>query len=85
MTDHTPLLEIVPSTDLFAEGIDRIEVLGDHIRTIYWRWKLEGEIWQRVALDFSVVMPIGGLPMPIEDLRNVRVVRAPSVIQGVVQ
>ena len=53
------LLECGPITDLFAEGIDRVEVLGQNIRVVYWRWKLEDGVFRRVALDFAVVRPLG--------------------------
>jgi hypothetical protein len=81
----TPLIEAVPITDLFAEGIDRVELLGEHARMIFWRWKLEGNVWQRHALDFAIVMPIGGLAVPIEEWRNIRIVRPPGASRDIMQ
>lgn len=61
--------------DLFAEDIERIEVMGEHARLVFWRWKFEGGKWVRVTLDWSVVLPLRGLPL--DSWPSVRVVRPP--------
>jgi hypothetical protein len=72
------LVETTPVTDLYAEGLDRIEILGDNVRTIYWRWKWEGGTWQRVALDFALIRPIKGLTIPMHLWKARIIVKPPD-------
>jgi hypothetical protein len=52
------LIELTSITDVYADGLHRIELLGDCVRLVYFRWKTtEDGHWQRVAADIAVVCP----------------------------
>lgn len=80
-----PLVEQGPITDVFAEGIDRIEIIGENARLIYWRWRVAGEIWERVALDWALVRPIRSLHGLLEPRHGIRVIRPPGAEVVLVQ
>ena len=76
--EQYPLQEAGIITDLFAEGLDRVEVLGDQVRFVFWRWKRVGCSWQRIALEWAMVLPTRSLDVPIEQW-SAHVVRTPGI------
>lgn len=75
---EAPVVELGPITDLFAEGVDRVEILGENARLVFWRWKVEAGEWQRVALEWAIVRPLHSLRPPVEAWHNVRIIRPPG-------
>jgi hypothetical protein len=73
-----PLLELSPITDLFAEDIDRIEVLGDNVRLVYWRRQQISGCWQRVALEWAIILPLRTFRSLVAVWPEARVVRPPE-------
>lgn len=52
-----PFVENGVMSDIFAQGVERVEIMKRNARIIYWRWRYDGERWHRAALDFALVMP----------------------------
>jgi hypothetical protein len=75
-----PLVEMNPINDLFAEDVGRLEVMGDHVRVVYWRWRQDAGLWRRVALDWAMVLPLRSFRLPIEMWSGVQIVRSPPGI-----
>lgn len=75
-----PLVELTTITDVFAEDIDHVEILGGNARVVYWRWRMsDGDgRWQRVALEWAIVRPLTSFRRPLDQVPNLRVIRPPS-------
>lgn len=68
---HSPALELTdhqPITDLFADGIGRIEIVGENVRLVFWRWRRIDGKWERVALEWAMVLPACAMNIPLEQL-----------------
>lgn len=57
--DGQPLVELGPITDVWIAGADRVEILGNVFRTVYFKWKMIDGIWRRVAIDFATIRQLG--------------------------
>lgn len=57
-----PLIEIVPMTDLYVDGVHQIEIIGENVRVVYFvrRW-IDGQIG-RVAAERAIVRPRSSMP-----------------------
>lgn len=52
------LLQYGPIQDIYADGVDHLEVVGQNFRIIYFVWQsIDGE-WKKVALEQAVRRPI---------------------------
>lgn len=52
------LLQHGPIQDLYADGVDHLEVIGANFRIVYFVWqRIDGE-WQKVALEWAMKRPI---------------------------
>jgi hypothetical protein len=72
-----PMEEHHAVTELFAEGIERIEVIGgENLRFIFRRWQYRDARWTRVGTDFAVILPRNAIP--VELISGVRTVRPPQ-------
>jgi hypothetical protein len=76
--ENLPVEELGPITDLFAEDIDRIEVLGENVRLVFWRWKSGDGAWRRVALEWAMVVPLRSFRLPVDRWPNVKVIKPPG-------
>ena len=76
--DDHPVQELGPITDLFAEDIDRIEVLGENVRMVFWRWKSDEGAWRRVALEWAMIVPLKSFRLPADRWPNVKVIKPPG-------
>jgi hypothetical protein len=65
-------------TDVFAEGVERMEVLGDYARVVYWHWRFNDGAWIRSTVDVAIVRPVSSFTWPV-DAWCPRVVRVPRI------
>lgn len=74
------LIEMSNVTDIYADGLHRIELLGDNIRIVYFRWKIgeDGSRWQKVASDYAFVIPKSALKRPLREWAPVTVIQVPA-------
>jgi hypothetical protein len=53
-------------TDVIVQGVERVEILGDHARIVYWHWKFQGGKWVKTISDVAIVPPLSSFSVPIE-------------------
>ena len=67
----------IPLTEVFAEGVDRLEVVGgENLRLVFWRWQYRDGRWTRVGVDVAVILPMKAIPAEL--LGGIRIVRPPQ-------
>ena len=72
-----PFEECSTTVDVFAEGIERLEVVGgENLRLVFWRWKYEHGEWHRVGTDFALILPRNAVPAEL--ISGIRTVRPPQ-------
>lgn len=59
----SPLLELCPITDFYVDGLHHIEVLGENVRMVYFRWRHFEGVWRMVAAEFARICPANSIPM----------------------
>ena len=71
--EHSPFIEGGPVTDVYIDGIQRIEVCGDNARMIFFRLRgtVDGLNWEKVAADIAIVRPVRSLKLPLSAWPNV--------------
>lgn len=73
-----PLIELSVVTDVYADGLHRVELLGDNIRIVYFRWKLAADgRWQKIAAEIAFVMPYRALKRPLEQWAPISIIGPP--------
>ena len=77
---ETTLIELSTVTDVYADGLHRVELLGDNIRIVYFRWKMteDGTRWRKVSADVAIIIPHSSLKRPLDQWAPVSVVAPPS-------
>jgi hypothetical protein len=79
--DGVPLLELSNITDFYADGVHRVEVLGDNVRLIFFRWRYSEEgVWQRVAVEYARISPLRSLRNHPDQWANVEVMGPPGSV-----
>jgi hypothetical protein len=73
-----PLEECPAVTDVIVEGVERMEILGEYGRLVYWHWRYRGGQWERAVVDVAIVRPMSSFAGPIEAWCP-RVVRVPRI------
>jgi hypothetical protein len=67
----------IPLTEVFAEGVDRLEVVGgENLRLVFWRWQYRDGRWTRAGVDVAVILPMKAIPAEL--LGGIRIVRPPQ-------
>jgi hypothetical protein len=72
--DGRPLLELSAMQDFYCDGTERIEILGDNVRVVYFVWKQIEGVWRRVGADFSRICPVRSIAMPAMELSGIAVI-----------
>jgi hypothetical protein len=73
--ENSRLIELGPITDFYVDGLGKMELLGENVRMIYFRWRFFDGCWQKIAVEFARVCPITSLMMPIERYPAVAIAR----------
>ena len=73
-----PIEECPAVTDVIVEGVERMEILGEYGRLVYWHWRYRGGQWERAVVDVAIVRPMSSFAGPIEAWCP-RVVRVPRI------
>ena len=53
-----PLEECPAVTDVIVESVERMEILGEYGRLVYWHWRYRGGQWERAVVDVAIVRPM---------------------------
>lgn len=59
------LIQTVPPTEVYVDGVHHIEVIDNNVRVVFFRWHTsdDGKTWRKVGGDIAIVCPLASIQL----------------------